>query len=61
MHIVSPELRVGETVEVIVLEEEWRDRPSIREILGGYEGGRLFKTADEVDEYLRTERESWDR
>ena len=24
-------------------------------------GQQLFKTADEVDEYLRRERESWDR
>lgn len=36
-------------------------RRSIREILEDCPGGRIFKTAEEVDEYLRQERESWER
>lgn len=27
----------------------------------GYAGGRLFKTAEEVDAYIREERDSWER
>ena len=27
----------------------------------GYTGGRLFKTAEEVDAYIREERDSWER
>jgi hypothetical protein len=26
-----------------------------------YTGGRLFKTAEEVDAYIREERDSWER
>lgn len=33
---------------------------SLSENLAGYSGG-MFKTADEVDEFLKTERESWDK
>ncbi len=35
-------------------------RHSARSLLAEMPGGRLFKTSDEVDEYLRRERESWD-
>ena len=27
----------------------------------GYSGGRLFKTAEEVDAYIQEERDSWER
>lgn len=33
---------------------------SLSEILKSYSGGQSFKTADEVDTYLRGERDSWD-
>lgn len=59
IHVVSPDLRAGESVEVIVLQEEQRPRSSISDILRGYPGGRMFKTADEVDRYLKQERDSW--
>lgn len=36
-------------------------RRSVREILREAPGGRWFKTAAEVDEYIREERDSWDR
>ncbi len=45
-------------------ERESEERParrSIREILADCPGGRIFKTAAEVDEYLRQERDSWER
>jgi hypothetical protein len=31
------------------------------DLLEEFPGGRLFKTSDEADEYLREERDSWDR
>jgi len=45
---------------VIVLRADGQDLPPIDEILAGYGGGRLFRTADEVDRYIRTERDAWD-
>ena len=29
-------------------------------VLAGYPGGQLFRTAAEVDAYLRAERDAWD-
>ena len=37
------------------------DKRAATDILRDYPGGRLFKTAEEVDEYIRKERESWKR
>jgi hypothetical protein len=36
-------------------------RQSALDILDELPGGRIFKTADEVDAYLREERDSWER
>ena len=33
---------------------------SALQLLDEQNGGRIFKTSEEVDEYLKTERESWD-
>jgi hypothetical protein len=35
-------------------------RRSARALLADMPGARLFKTSNEVDEYLRREREAWD-
>ncbi len=61
IQIASSELNPGATVEVIVLQGDETPSPSIDEILADYPGGRLFKTADEVDAYIRAERDAWDR
>lgn len=60
--ITDPALRIGEEVEVFILlptkyDEEYRPAVEIFRELGGH---RLFQTADEVDQYIREERESWD-
>lgn len=57
-----PELPEGRraTVLISMSDEETPKRP-LREVLAGYPGGQLFKTAEEVDAYLREERDSWDR
>ncbi len=44
-------------------QEKSAPRPSTfaLDLLETLPGGRLFKTAEEADEYLRQERESWER
>jgi hypothetical protein len=32
-----------------------------RQVLGDYRGKQLFSTAEEVEEYIQTERNSWDK
>jgi hypothetical protein len=60
IQVMATGLRPGSPVEVIILQDEGADRPSIDEILANYPGGRLFNTAEDVRRYLRTERDSWD-
>jgi hypothetical protein len=62
IEIHAPELPEGSTATVLITiaEEEMSKRP-FRQVLGDYAGGQLFKSAEEVDAYLRAERDSWDR
>jgi hypothetical protein len=52
----------GEQVTVIVKIDE-PEKMTITERLARakYQGGSLFKTAEEVDAYMREERDSWER
>lgn len=64
IEIRAPELEPGQRVTVSVETEdqgEPRTGPHVIDIISGLPGGRLFHTADEVDEYIREERDSWDR
>jgi hypothetical protein len=62
IEISSPELKPGQKTKVwIVLEPAPAEKRTLSEILGDYPGGRLFKTAEEVDAYIREERDSWER
>jgi hypothetical protein len=65
IEIRSPELVPGERVTVIVKVEvpQETEKLTIEEHLAraNYKGGALFKTAEEVDEYIRNERDSWER
>jgi hypothetical protein len=62
IEISSPELIPGQRAKVwIVLEPAPVEKRTLSEILGDYPGGRLFKTAEEVDAYIREERDSWER
>ena len=61
VEIVSPELEAGQRVEVVVLSSGSSQRRSAVDILAEVPGQRLFKTAQEVDDYIKEERESWDR
>jgi hypothetical protein len=62
IEISDPQLRLGDTVEVIVLlpEAQRETKRSALDILAEAPGHGLFKTAEEVDAYIREERNSWD-
>lgn len=61
VEFVNPELEAGQTVDVVVLHDPGVKGRSIMEILNGGPERRLFKTAEEVREYLAEEKSSWDR
>ncbi len=58
VEIVDHALREGEIVDVVVRPEPDASRPSAVEILNAAPGKRLFKTAQDVETYLGTERSS---
>ena len=61
IEIQAPELPEGRSATVLVLvEEEGQPKRRLSEVLAGYAGGQLFRSAAEVDAYLRAEREAWD-
>ena len=61
VEIISPELEVGQTVDVVVRHSSGPARRSAVDILEEASGQRLFKTAAEVDAYIKEERASWER
>jgi len=66
IQIRAPELVPGQRVIVTVeatetTEEAPTEKRHVIEIIADLPGHRLFKTAEEVDEYIREERDSWDR
>ena len=61
MEFSSPELEVGQTVDVVVLHKATVGGRSIMEILNSGPDERLFRTAEEVREYLAEEKASWER
>ena len=71
IEIAAPELAPGQRVRItiepeaeVAEPEETPPPPEKRhalDILEEMPGHRLFKTAEEVDAYIREERDSWDR
>ena len=61
IEIVDQKLPVGESVDVVVLHSLGSEQLSAVDILKGAPGQRLFKSAEEVESYLKDERASWDR
>jgi len=61
IEIQAPELPEGRSATVLVLVD---DAPSskrkLSDILAAYPGGQLFRSAAEVDAFLKEERDSWD-
>lgn len=61
---LTPGQRVKVTVEAVASGEQASEQEPQRhviDLLAEMPGHRLFKTAEEVDEYIREERDSWDR
>ena len=61
VEVASPELEAGQSVDVVVTRSPSNKRRSVVDILAEAPGHRLFKTAKEVDDYIKEERASWDR
>ncbi len=61
IELQDPRLVEGQEVTVFItlLNEDLPEKKSLRETLGDYKGGELFKTAAEVDAYIKEERDSW--
>lgn len=66
IHIRVPDLAPGQRVRISIkpaaglAPRRPRKRPAI-EILREAPGHQLFQTAEDVDAYIREERDSWDR
>ena len=58
IEIVDKRLPVGESVNVVVLRSTRAEQRSALDILKEAPGQRLFKTAEEVESYLKNERTS---
>ena len=63
VEIVDGQLPVGQSVDVIVLFPDATELRvhSIVDVLAQAQGRLAFKTVEEVDAYIREERESWER
>lgn len=63
IELTDTDLPSGTSVDVFVIvssNEENRSVPSAIDILHRSPGNRLFHNADEVDDHLRDERDSWE-
>ena len=61
IEIVNRDLPVGESVHVVVQHDSAPVRKSAIDILDEAPGHRLFKTAEDVESFLKGERASWER
>ena len=63
IEVSAPELQPGQRVAITIEPEPdaTTSEPSLYDLIKEEPGGRLFKTAEEVDDYIRQERDSWDR
>ena len=61
IEIVDQDLPVGKAVDVVVRHASVSVQRSAVDILAEAPGHRVFKTAKDVELFLRDERASWDR
>ena len=63
IEVTDQALPSGELVDVIILlpAPSATSRRSAIDVLAEAPGHRLFKTAEDVDDYLQKERDTWDR
>lgn len=59
IEIVDPRMPDGAPATVLVTLAEGAPGRSFRENVAGYPGHRLSSSADDVEAYLREERDSW--
>ena len=59
IEVSTPGLSVGDEVKLVVAPTPQKGE-SVLDIINSLPGRRMFKTAEEVDRYLREERDSWD-
>lgn len=62
IEVVDAQLPEGTSVEVIILlaQAEQNTGHSILDVLADAPGHLAFETADEVDAYIRAERDAWE-
>ncbi len=65
IEISAPELQPGQRVTITIEPEGeagvTQPEPSLYDLVKDLPGGLMFRTAEEVDAYIRQERDSWDR
>ena len=62
IEVAAPDLPAGQSVDVFITPvSPAGERRPLREILARADGHRSFRTAAEVDAFLRAERDAWDR
>jgi hypothetical protein len=63
IEVTDPQLPSGQAVDVIVLfpEPPTTPRRSVVDVLAEAPGRILFRTPEDVDAYLREERDAWER
>ena len=61
IEVQAPELLEGREATVHIVVKDDPPKRRISEILADYPGGQLFKSVEEVDRYIKEERDSWDR
>lgn len=61
VEIVDQELQEGENVDVIISPAPAPSARSAWQVISEGPGQRLFKTAEEVEDYVAEERASWNR
>ena len=59
IELSAPELPEGGSATVFVVLADTAPKRRLSDILAGYAGGQLFRTGEEVDAYLREERDAW--
>jgi hypothetical protein len=63
IEIQSDNLEIGDTVDVFVVisPDKEKQKSSVIDLIQKMRGNRnCFKTAEEIDQYIQEERESWD-
>ena len=61
IEIIDRDLEAGEHVDVVISPAQEPSPRSAWQVISEASGQRLFRSAEEVDDYLAEERASWER